>query len=1068
MTVTAIENVLQSCLSADNATRQQAENSLTNSITQNPQQAVSMLAEALGSKNETIRGMAAVLIRKKIVSDAAKFQVVDDNTKKHLMMLVLKQLESEINDQARKKLGDLIVELAVVHEGTWNDLTKTLLSLVNTSSSSQETALYILGELAAQMSMNAKDLETFVSLAGQNFSNTKRDVQMEALIMFGKCVCAMNATEAVKYQSVVPSILQLLTSLLQEGDESNAQKLLQALIEIASASATFYGQQVNDVAKICLALSTEGKFDSGTKTLGLEILCTILESEPQMVRKNKLFLDNTIRICLNLMLCIEEDSDWDNSYCESVVDDETFDAGQVGLNRLSENINAKKFLPVLMPKLEELMQGKDWRMRHAGFIAMAQCCELFHENRQNKDLLFQSIVNGMKDVHYRVRFSAIHCLGIMCSDFGTKFVNNYSSNILDIFEAGIDDKEHPRIQAGSAICVVNYAEKVASKLLRPRLEQLLNKLFNLLNQHQKFVQENALSAVSECAENSKDHFVKYYDTFTAHLMRILQHALGEEYIPLRLEALRCLTHIGEAVGSKTFNNHAVQAMQISLPIIEQDGVEVVQILDSWTRIFQTCPEGMAPFMNQVSQVAFKYGSQSVKLEEWDSDDDVELNDRDEPVNAGSVEEKVAAINLLFAVVNYSKGQATSFVKPAADILIPLIDDPKDNSIQEAASECLPGLIVCLCDALKNGVGGVTNEDIKCLFNLVLSKVTRRMPLEEAPSSLCSFATCIEKCLKTNKDLTKTITPQMLKQMYRTLLTCLKESAERMEARNEFMTEHDKDDEDVEELKEQNEQEAMVSTHIADAVGALVEVYGDDFIPILETEYQTLNGLLSVDSLDIQKRAALYIFCDVVDHCSANVLQKQLQFFIAHFKNAASNVTDLCVRQAGIFAIGLLFEKTAGAVSSMLPANDVLKLCFAQFTDPQYLGHDDVEDVQDNAAMTIGRICKCCSTQVNCNKVYPQWLKCFPIRNDDDCSQWCYTEMIRLIASNNVALIGEGGKNVAKIIHWIAEVAYTNMSNEQLDQSLSDLINKVKSNQVVMTAIKSELPQILMEKLRRHL
>jgi len=297
---------------------------------------------------------------------------------------------------------------------------------------------------------------------------------------------------------------------------------------------------------------------------------------------------------------------------------------------------------------------------------------------------------------------------------------------------------------------------------------------------------------------------------------------------------------------------------------------------------------------------------------------------------------------------------------------------------------------------------------------------------------------------------------------------LKESAERMEARNEFMTEQDKDEEDVEELKQQNEQEATVSTHIADAVGALVEVYGDDFIPILETEYQTLNGLLSEDSLDIQKRAALYIFCDVVDHCSANVLQKQLQFFIAHFKKAASNVTDLCVRQAGIFAIGLLFEKTAGAVSSILPANDVLKLCFAQFTDPQYLGHDDVEDVQDNAAMTIGRICKCCSTQVNCNEVYPQWLKCFPIRNDDDCSQWCYTEMIRLIASNNVALIGEGGKNVAKIIHWIAEVAYTSMSNEQLDQSLSDLINKVKSNQVVMTAIKSELPQILMEKLQRHL
>jgi len=1069
MTISTIENILQSCLSADNATRQQAENSLTNSITQNPQHGVSLLAEAMGSKNETIRGMAAVLIRKKIVSDATAFQAVDDNTKKHLMMLVLKQLESETSDQARKKLGDLIVELAVVHEGTWNDLTKTLLGLVSKSNASQETSLYILGELAAEMSMNSKDLETFVSLAGQNFSNSKRNVQMEALIMFGKCVCVMKENEAVKYRTVLPSILQLLTMLLQEGDETNAQKLLQVLIEVASSNAIFYGQHVNEIGKICLALSTESKFDSGTKTLGLEVLCTILESEPHMFRKNKEFVDVTIRICLNLMLCIDDDADWAKTYCESVEDDETFDAGQVGLNRLAENINAKKFLPVLMPKLKDLMQGKDWRMRHAGFIAMAQCCELFHENKQNKDLIFQSIANGMKDVHYRVRFSAIHCLGIMCSDFGTKFVNKYSSNILDIFEAGIDDKDHPRIQAGSAICVVNYAEKVAPKLLRPRLDQLLNKLFNLLNQPQKFVQENALGAVSECAENSKDQFIKYYNHFTAHLMRILERAVDKEYITLRLEALRCLTHIGEAVGANTFKNQAVQAMQISLPIIEQDGVEVVRILNSWTRIFQTCKGDMAPFINQVSQVAFKYANQSVKLEEWDSDDeDVELNDREEPVNAGNVEEKVAAINLLCVLLKFSNGNGTPIVKPTADILIPLIDDPEDNAIQEAAAESLPGLLVCLCDAIKNGMAGVTNDDVKCLFNLVLTKVTQRMPLEESPDCLCSFAICIEKSIKTNKELTKTLPPQMLKQMYSTLLNCLKESAERMDARNEFMNEHGKDDEDVEELKQQNEQEATVSTHIADAVGALIEVYRDDFIPILETEYLTLNGLLSKDSLDIQKRAALYIFCDVVDHCSPNVLQNQLQFFVAHFKNAAGNITDLCVRQAGIFALGLLFEKTGGALSSVLPANEVLKLCFAQFTDPRYLGRDDVEDVQDNAAMTIGRICKFCTSQVNRNEVYPQWLNCFPIRNDDDCSQWCYTEMIQLIANNNVALIGEGGKNIPKIIHWIAEVAYTSMSNERLDQSLSDLINKVKSNQVLMSAIKSELPQFLMEKLQQHL
>jgi len=356
--------------------------------------------------------------------------------------------------------------------------------------------------------------------------------------------------------------------------------LLQVLIEVAAANATFYELHINDMAKICKELSTQEKFESGTRTLALEILCTILENEPKMVRKNKEVVDISIGICLNLMLDIETDSDWDKTYDDSVGENENFDAGQVGLNRLAENISAKKFLPVLMPKLKDLITGADWKMRHTAFIAMAQCSELFHENKQNKEQIFQGIVNGIKDSHYRVRSSAIHCLGIMCSDFGKKFVNKHSSNILDVFEAGIDETEHPRIQAHSAICIVNYAEKVSSKLFRPRLEQLLKKLFNLLNQPQKFVQISALCAVSECADNAKDQFVKYYNDFTAHLIRILEQAVGKDYIALRLEALCCLTHIGVAVGAKTFNNHAVKAMQISLPIIEQDGVEVVRILNS--------------------------------------------------------------------------------------------------------------------------------------------------------------------------------------------------------------------------------------------------------------------------------------------------------------------------------------------------------------------------------------------------------------------------------------------------------------------------------------------------------
>jgi len=309
MTVTTIENILRACLSSDNAERKQAESNLTNSITQNPQQSATLLAEALCSQDETIRGFSAVLLRKKIVSDEKMYKVLDDNTKKGLMGLLLKQLEKEGSNQVRKKIGDLVFQLAVVHEGKWTDLTKFLVELVNKSCPAQQTALYVLGELAAGTSMSAKDLETFVSIAGQSFSSTQKEVKMEALSMFGKSICAMKAENVEKYRTVIPSILQLLTSLLQEGDEVNAQKLLTVLIDIAAANAVFYRENINDVGKICLALSTEKNVEPGVKSLGLEILCSILENAPQMVRRNMEFIDGIVRICFNLMLDIEEDAD---------------------------------------------------------------------------------------------------------------------------------------------------------------------------------------------------------------------------------------------------------------------------------------------------------------------------------------------------------------------------------------------------------------------------------------------------------------------------------------------------------------------------------------------------------------------------------------------------------------------------------------------------------------------------------------------------------------------------------------------------------------------------------------
>merc|ERR1719219_1791605 len=137
--------------------------------------------------------------------------------------------------------------------------------------------------------------------------------------------------------------------------------------------------------------------------------------------------------------------------------------------------------------------------------------------------------------------------------------------------------------------------------------------------------------------------------------------------------------------------------------MQTDGVEVARIFSSWRRVYQTCQDDVSDFLPDVVNFVFKYAAEDVKLKDWetDSDDDIEYNDRDIAVNASRVEEKNGAINLIYALGKYSHGAFTPFVEKAAQVLIPIIAKPDDDSVLEAAAEALPGLLICLSDAKKS-------------------------------------------------------------------------------------------------------------------------------------------------------------------------------------------------------------------------------------------------------------------------------------------------------------------------------------------------------------------------------
>jgi len=1051
-------------MSPDNRVRKSAEEAFNKGIESNcPGAATGLMQIISGSGNESIRGLAIVLFRKKIVKNLARISGMPPEFHTQVRKQLHTRLQNEPHAKNMRHLADLAVEVARLQ--IWPELIPFCVQMFK-NEAKQKAILYLLGELVSELheQMNQQNIAQMIQLAGQAFQSSNIDIKIEALSMFGKALVYIS--DVHKYESVVPQILATLTGLLQQQNFEKAQKVLQVLVDVAADKAKFFRAHIDAITELMKQIGSTEEMDGDVRQLALEVLVSIIEKEPSMVRKNKVFIEVVIDVSLRLMMMMDDDKDeWNSLYDANVDDNECFDAGQVALNRLAENINKKRFVPILMPKLQQLISSSDWKCKHTAIIAIAQTCELMLEGKISKNELFKQVAPLMADAHHRVRYAVVHCVGIMCTDFGRKFVNKWNNQILEIFMSAMADSANPRLMAHSAICVVNWAERVSTKLLKPNLEKLLKQLFAMINEPNipRFCKENALGAVSEVADTAQDQFKKYYTPFVKALMNILQQATDADYLDLRLEAFRALTYIGVAVGASTFGNEAMTAMQISLPIVRMDGVEVARILNSWRRIFQTMQGDVMQFLPAVSEVTLKYVKQEVKLTDWNTSDeeaeDLEINERDIKVNASRVEEKVSALNLVYAMAKYSDGHFTPFIEKFTNAIFPLIEKPMDDSIQEAAAEAVPGFLICCVDSFKRSQHPPIGI-IKQLMLASLSKISIQMPKEKSPDCLCSFALSIEKIVQVDFDLTRQcLTDECRKAVTETLLNCLKESAERMSTRTKAMR-GDVDEEEVDKLKAENEQEAQLSTHISDAIGSFVEAYKERYLPLLGQYESVLAYMLGKDGLDIQKRAALYIFCDVIEHCPAESFKNMMDFLRNNFISAGQN-QDTHVRQAGIYAIGQLVAKAGPNVGA--PLTDIIKLCFDQFTDSKY-NVGDVEDVQDNATMSIGRICKKAPNELPLPQIYPQWLNCFPIRSDDDCSKWCYAELLRLVETNNPHLLGANACNFPKIATWIGEVLFTNMSNDNIDNRFMALLKKIQNTQMGSDVFAS-LPEDIKEKLK---
>jgi len=1026
-----LRQLLDHLLSGDSSIRQPAEASLEANFSSNFAQTLVELIQVISSaQRDDHQGLAAVCIRRSLKKNKQLFFSLDSNAQEQLRSELLKLCSNAgLKLNIRRKVCDIIEILASQQQG-WPNLMNFILQVLGHSEENMLViGLYLLGLVVSTQKLQENDIQEILRMLAVKLQCGNANVQLEAVAAISR-IAGMTENVSPLAQSA-PYMLKLVAST------SNTTTLLEYLTEIARMHPELFQQSINGVQEIVQNLVKSP--DEDIKSLALEFAVVFVEADPSPIRKSLQFVEACFDSALNVMCSIQHDhAEWNED--EDDAEQQDFDAACDALHRLSTALGPKTCFRICKHKIDQLLSRSEWNFKYAGLNALAQVLNMLKQKKMKAQNLWNKISPFVQDEHPRVRHAAMSCLAIMCSDFGGKFVSRYSDKLLKCFYAGMEDTNNPRLQSLSTTCIVNFCEKASQKTFLKHLDRIVTVLICLCqNTSVQYVQERVCSVMAEVANTAKHKYRPYYGKFSGSLIQVLKSDSNEF---LKMEALRCLTCIGRAVGPELFANEAAIALEVSQAFASQD-YDRTELMHCWGRIAETLGEAFGPYLQPVVECAAVFAAQTIEQTNLDEVSDgaeqeyVEYKDSVVAIDVNKLEEKECGLELLGKIAASCPKNFSSVLQDCIKNTMPLVSYPLSSTIRSAALESMNGFCQCAIQNVQQHP-----DATKAFFVQMLETFCARLEEEPKMHVKALIAYNMHRAISKNIEYTKfALSGPNVELVVQSLLKCVKRINERVNEREANIMAPCLEEEDIAEIQKENEEERDLSSDATDALKVLLEIYQTDLLQmILMSDFEWMLG---DDAHPLQRCTVLRIFCYIFETCPMDATQTLMSNALSRFIQCMDD-EDCDVRQAAIYAVGLVAEQMKGTFSEQI-AQEVLGKCFHHFQEEN--DEKGFDSVLDNDASVIGKVLRYQPNAVkSSDEVYKHWLtQCFPIREDPQEANWCYDFFCELIQSKNNAFLGSKMQNLPLIMNSMVDAFGTALLSEKSEKFFVTMVTELQQN-----------------------
>ncbi|PPR07809.1 hypothetical protein CVT24_002881 [Panaeolus cyanescens] len=493
---------------------------------------------------------------------------------------------------------------------------------------------------------------------------------------------------------------------------------------------------------------TEADERSTLRLSALEFMVSLSEARPAMVKKMTGWTEVIVRACLEGMGEGEDEVEaWlaeDPSLGSPTDTDSQPALYEQALDRLACALGGRAVLPPAFQYIPSMLASYDWRVRHAGLMAIAAIGEgtgrvMLKELEKIVDL----VVPMFNDSHPRQRTDLYQ----RAAAPQEVIQRQYHQKLFSALIPALEDPE-PRVHAHAAAALINFCEGVERDTLLPYLDAIVVRLLKLLDPESsqppssptqptqppivhRYVQEQAITTLAMVADASEGMFAKHYSTIMPMLLNVLRNAEGKEFGKLKAKAMECAGLIAIAVGPDVFRPDSKSLIEIlfdseiETPQEATDTQMAHYLIATWSKVCQAMRGEFEPYLPIVMPSLLAAASVKADLSLYDDDDDtteekegyetVMMDGRTYGVKTSVMDEKCEAFETLVIYCHCLGAKFAPYLAQTLEITLPCLKFYFHEGVREACAILIPMLLSCGKESQT-----LTNQMVAATFNQLIN------------------------------------------------------------------------------------------------------------------------------------------------------------------------------------------------------------------------------------------------------------------------------------------------------------------------------------------------------------